>query len=362
MKKIKAIFLVAAMLFALSACGTQGTEAQSETIAQSIIEEQKSQIPAKDTEWNEQAAEQSEAQAEASAEPITIRVGVPKSPPTLPILYMMEKQTLGENVTIELDIWDAPEQLIAMVQDGKHDMYAFPLTVVAKLFNKGLDVRLMNVNTWGVTYFVTTDENLTSWEQLKGKTVYIPLQSSPPDALTQFFLNEAGLAVGKDVELVYGSTAEIGQMMAAGRIEYATLIEPQVTSAKINNEKVRVAFSFEEEWKKAAGDSSIVPNAGFGTTQKFIDANPELAAQFNAAYEEALNWVVENPDEAAALAEIHLGLKAKVVEKAIPNMGLLFKNGVNAKEELDGYYQLLVDFEPTMIGGKVPDETMYYAE
>ena len=356
MKRMKPLGLLAIMLFALSACGTQGSEEkQTQAAAQSITQEQESEGEASGTE--EEATE-----AETSTEPVTIRIGAPKAPPSLPLLYMMENKTLGENVTIELDIWDAPEQLIAMVQDGEHDMYAFPLTVIAKLHNKGLDVRLMNVNTWGVTYFVTTDENLTSWEQLKGKTVYVPLQSSPPDVLTQFFLAKAGLEAGKDVELVYASTAEVGQMMAAGKIEYATLIEPQVTAAMVKNDKVRVAFSFEEEWQKAVGNETLVPNAGFGTTQQFIEVNPKLTAQFNAAYEEAVNWVVENPAEAAALAETHLGLTAKVVEKAIPNMGLMFKSGAQVKPQLDVYYQLLADFEPTMIGGKIPDETMYYTE
>ena len=38
--------------------------------------------------------------------------------------------------------------------------------------------------------------------------LYIPLQSSPPDALT-YFLNEAGLTVGEDVEIIYTSTAKV---------------------------------------------------------------------------------------------------------------------------------------------------------
>ena len=198
---------------------------------------------------------------EESEESITIKLGVPKAPPTLAVLHMMVDKLLGENVTIELDVWDAPEKLIAMVQDGEHDMYAFPLTVAAKLYNKGLSIRLTNVNTWGVTYFVTTDPELTDWSGLKGKTVYVPLQSSPPDALTQYFLNNAGLKVGEDVEIVYSTTAEISQMLAAGSIEYATLIEPQVTAAQMKNENVRVAFSFEDEWKKIKGEDSIVPNA-----------------------------------------------------------------------------------------------------
>lgn len=296
----------------------------------------------------------------AVTEPVTISVGVPTAPPALPVLHMIEDGLLGENVTIDLNVWNAPEQLVAMVQGGEHDMYAFPLTVVAKLYNSGLDVRLMNVNTWGVTYFMTTDPEFESWSDLAGKTVYIPLQSSPPDALTQYFLDEAGLTVGEDVNIIYASTAEVASLLASGEAEYATLIEPQVTSAMTQNSEVRRALSFEDEWQRVTGTDTMIPNAGFGTTQSFIDENPELAAQFQAAYEESVQWVLDNPADAAALAEKYLDMKAAVVEAAIPNMGLTYKSAQDSKAELDTFYNLLNDFDATMIGGTLPDDGMYY--
>ena len=218
------------------------------------------------------------ASSTQAAEPVTISVGVPTAPPALPVLHMMEAGLLGENVTIDLNVWNSPEELLAMVQGGEHDLYAFPLTVVSTLYNKGLDVRLMNVNTWGVTYFMTTDPAFETWADLAGKTVYIPLQSSPPDALTQYFLNEAGLTVGEDVEIVYASTAEVAALLASGEAEYATLIEPQVTSAMSQNSEVRRALSFEEEWQRVTGTDTMIPNAGFGTTQGIWTSITEFKA------------------------------------------------------------------------------------
>ncbi|MGC6175094.1 ABC transporter substrate-binding protein [Lacrimispora sp. 38-1] len=293
-------------------------------------------------------------------EPITLKIGVPTAPPALPVLRMMDTNALGDNVVIEIDIWDEPETLIAMVQDGNHDFFAFPLTVISKLYNKGLDVRLMNVNTWGVTYFMTSDPEFSTWSDLKGKTLYVPLQSSPPDALTQYFLTEAGLTVGEDVTIIYASTSEVATMLASGEAEYATLIEPQVTKVMLENTNVRVAYSFEKEWQRVNHTETKIPNAGFGTTQTFINENPELTLSFQKAYEEAAAWVNENPAEAGALAEKYLGLKAALIEKALPTMGLSFQTAVDSKEELDMFYNLLNGFNPEMIGGKVPDEAMYY--
>ncbi len=75
------------------------------------------------------------------------------------------------------------------------------------------------------------------------------------------------------MEIVYASTAEVAALLASGEAEYATLIEPQVTSAMSQNSEVRRALSFEEEWQRVTGTDTMIPNAGFGTTQGFIDEN-----------------------------------------------------------------------------------------
>lgn len=351
MKKQWIICLGAAAALALSGCQSTGQSVGTESHTTEAVSVQETET---EIETETEAAEQE------TGETISIKLGIPKAPPSLPVLRMMEEEMLGTDVELELDIWDSPEQLIAMVQGGEHQMFAFPLTVAAKLYNKGVGIRLTNVNTWGVTYFVTTDPEFTDWAQLKGQTVYVPLQSSPPDALTQFFLNEAGLKPGEDLEIVYSTTSEISQLLAAEKIRYATLIEPQVTAAISNNEHVRVAFSFEEEWQRVRQDETAVPNAGFGATQTFCEENEELMTRFEEAYEEALNWVLENPKEAGVLAEKYLGLKAGLVENAVPRMGLMYKPAAEAKPELDEFYQLLNEFDQSMIGGTIPDEGMYY--
>ena len=347
MKKLFAL-LMAVMMMAL-AVGCGGAAAPAESAPESAAASAS------------QPAEEVPSEPATPAEPVTITVGVPKAPPALPVLHMIEDQLLGENVNINLDVWAGPEQLIAMVQDEGHDLFAFPLTVVAKMYNNGVPVRLMNVNTWGVTYFMTTDPDFQSWEDLKDQTVYIPLKSSPPDALTQYFLDEAGLKVGEDVELVYATMPEVSALLASGEAKYATLIEPQCTIAMSKNENVRRAFSFESEWQRTTGTETMIPNAGFGTTQRFLDANPELAAQFQAAYEESVQWVLDNPEAAGELAAKYLELPAPVIAKAIPNMGICFKTPQDAHAELDTFYNLLNDFDAQMIGGKLPDEGMFYA-
>jgi len=291
---------------------------------------------------------------------INIVAGVPQAPPALPILRMIETGALDDVANLSYEEWTSPEQLIAMIQGSDANMFAFPLTVVSKLYNKGIDVQLTNVNTWGVIYFTTTDPSFKTWADLKGKTVYVPLKSSPPDYLTQYFLEKSGLKIGEDVTVVYSTSSEIANLMIAGKIEYATMIEPMVTQVKMKNDDVRIVLSFEDLWKEIYGDDSHLPNAGFGGRTDFIKSNPELIERFEAEYEKALEWVLENPKEAGLLTEKEFGMNAEIVEAALPKMGLTYMSAQDAKPYLEKFYELLYSYNPTSIGGKIADSGMLY--
>ncbi len=288
-----------------------------------------------------------------------IRFGVPKAPPVWPILKMMEDKSLGEDISIKLDFWETPEQLIAMVQGGQHNMYAFPLPVIAKLYNKGMPVVLTNADTWGVTYFLSSDPSVKTWKDLKGKTIYVTLKSAPPDLMTQVFLKKAGLKKG-DYELRYAGKTELAKMMVMGKVENAVSIEPLVSMVTMKNKKMKVIMNYEEEWRKMLNTDKKLPTAGIGAMKKFTEENRDLVLKFEKEYAKALKWVKENPAEAGALAQKYLGMKKMMIQKAIPNMGLEYVSAQNAKPDLDEFYQFLYNFNPKMVGGKVPNSGMYF--
>jgi NitT/TauT family transport system substrate-binding protein len=294
------------------------------------------------------------------SDPLTITCGIPTAPPALPLLRMIETQALGENVHFEYTLWTSPEQLVSMLQGKEGDMFAFPLTLAAKLYNKGIGLALTNVNTWGVTYFTTIDPDFKDWTDLKGKTIYIPLRSSPPDCLTQVFLQNAGVDLKKDIEIIYSTQAEIANLMAAGKIEYATQIEPQCTMSMMKNPEIRSVFSFTECWQELKQNDTDQPNAGWGVRTSFIEAHPELMAQFEAEYKKAVEWVVTNPAEAAQLAHEKLHMSAAVFEKGIPRMGIRYQTAQEAKDDCIALFTLLYSFDPKTIGGKIPDGGLYY--
>ena len=131
---------------------------------------------------------------------ITIIVGAPKSPATIPVLRMLETKALGENVNIDLKIYSSMEKMMALATREDYAFLEFPINAASVLYNKGLNVKLLNVTLWGGMYLSTTDPNCESWKDLNGKQVYVPHKGSVPDIITQHFLNKNGLNIGENVE------------------------------------------------------------------------------------------------------------------------------------------------------------------
>ncbi len=115
-------------------------------------------------------------------------------------------------------------------------------------------------------------------------------------------------------------------------------------------------------YQKTGKKGKRIPTAGIGTSVKFAEKNHDLIVKFEKEYEKALNWVKENPEKAGELAQAKIGMKKPIIMKVIPKMGMHYKKAISAKPELDEFYKLLFEFNPKTVGGKIPDENMYFKE
>lgn len=292
--------------------------------------------------------------------PVVVNICVPKAPPALPVLRMVELGAMRGRADLNIHVWNGAEQLVAMVQDGHFQLFGVPLTVAAALYNKGAGIRLTNVNTWGIAYFVTSDPDFRDWVDLRGKTLFVQPRSSTPDAVTRFFLQRAGLKPGRDLKVVNTAAPELGQLLRVGRVVYAVATEPQLTAAMRDNPALRVAFRFEDKWKEIMGPDANIPSAGFAAGDAFITAHPDLIREFEREYAKALEWVLEHPEEAGELAARHLGLKAEVIAAAVPRLGLLYRDAPAAKRDMKDLLQILLESAPETIGRKIPDAGFYW--
>ncbi len=151
----------------LAGCSSSTTET---TAAASSAEET--------TAAAETAAEASTeaASAETSGDETVVRVGGLKGPTTMGLVKLMDESANGEaENNYEFTMVTAADEMTAMVAGGKVDIALLPANVASVLYNKtNKNISVIDINTLGVLYFVSADNSVTTIDQLKGKTVYLP--------------------------------------------------------------------------------------------------------------------------------------------------------------------------------------------
>lgn len=266
-----------------------------------------------------------------------------------------EKTTeLNYNITVETQVTNVQSALI----NGSVDIAALPTNKAAMIANQtNGKIQVAAVNTLGVMYLVTTNgETLSDFEALKGKTVGIPLE---PSYILTALCEANDLTVGEDVTIeTYATPSELQQKVLAGKVEYAVLPEPLLSTAMSKKDNIKVSMNLTEEWENIYTDGKLMQGCIVVRTA-WAKAHPAELNKFLKEYEGSVTYVNENPAQAGEMVETYIGIAAAVAEKAIPRCNLTFISGTEMKEKLSALYDVLKDVPDANIGA-VPGEDFYY--
>ena len=126
----------------------------------------------------------------------------------------------------------------------------------------------------------------------------------------------------------------------------------------LKNNALKVSVNITEEWAKVS-DSELVMGCIIAR-KEFVEQNPEAVEKFLKEYEESANYAVSNVTETAELSEKY-GIMAKnVAEIALPNCNIVYIDGDKMQEYVGAYFEVLFNANPKSVGGKIPDEKLYY--
>ena len=157
--------------------------------------------------------------------------------------------------------------------------------------------------------------------------------------------------------------AQAVQLLLAGRGDAALLSEPAGTGAEIQGKNkgipVRAVLNLQEEWGKATGRKPRIPQAGTLALTSVVEQHPEVIQTVQTELKNAIVWATENP-AAAQLGAKYLGLKAPVIERSLIKTPLEMVTAVEAKEDLEFWFSRLMEQNPRLLNGKLPNAGFYY--
>ncbi|MCI5802279.1 MAG: ABC transporter substrate-binding protein [Oscillospiraceae bacterium] len=352
MKKTLACLMAAVMIvLAFTGCGAAPAEPSSQP-------ESSSSVPA------EEPAESSSEPAEAPAEKADIRVAALKGPTSLGMLGVMEAGEAGtaaNNYTFEIAA--APDDIVGKIATGEVDVAAVPTNLAPVLYQKTEGkVQMAAINTLGILYVLTKNEEVSSIADLAGKTVISSGQGAVPEYAFNYILEKNGLDPAAGLTVEYKSEhSEVASALMSAESAIAVLPQPFVTQVTAKDANVKTALDLTAEWDKAVDDGSVLSMGCIIVRTDFLAENKEAFDRFLDEYKASVEAVNADPAHAGGLSEHFDIIPAAVAEKAIPNCNIVFMEGDEMKQAAAGFYQVLFDANPKSVGGKLPDDAFYYS-
>ncbi len=101
-----------------------------------------------------------------------------------------------------------------------------------------------------------------------------------------------------------------------------------------------------------------IPQAAVAVVGKLDN---QIAVRVEEEYKKAVSWYKNNPQEAGFLVKEYIDFfSPKAVSLSIPNVQIEAVSAMDAKEDLEKFFQILLENEPKLLGGKIPDEGLYF--
>ncbi len=280
-------------------------------------------------------------------------ISAPKSPAIFPSILLAEQQK-----DIELITWETADTLLAQIQKKQAQFIALPLNMGANLYAKGMPLQLIQVNTFGSMFLVSTDDKIQKLEDLAHQTIFVPSQGGPPDILTNYLITQNNIP---GVKLSFVNLTEIGQQLASGAIQHVVIPEPLLSIVQANLQTdLHIAINFEEVWQKQF--SKQLPQTGIFVNKAWASSNQHAIKQFQALSEQAITDLYQQPDVSLPLLSNFFKSNEKIMKSALTNSSLHFQTAQQARNETEAYFKILLEIAPDSIGGALPNEDFYYNE
>lgn len=367
MKRTFSFLMACAITAALITGCSSGSKESQETTAQIPAETTAEAPKPAEAPATEETAETEKPEVSLEAPGAShLRIGSLKGPTSIGLVSLMDKASKGaaEGDYEFIMVTDASE-LVAQMVSGSLDIALVPANMAGILYQKtNYGIKVLDINTLGVLYVVSSDDSIQSISDLNGKTIYMTGKGTTPDYVLQYLLAANGLN-SDDVTIEYKSEAtEVAAILAEDSDAIGLLPQPFVTVAMAQNENLKMVLDLTKEWDNVQfqNGGSLVTGVTVCRSQLFEDAAAAKAIDtFMKEHKESAEFANSNVEETAELvAGAEIIAKAPIAAKAIPYCSITYIDGEEMKEKLHGYLSILYEQDPSSIGGELPGEAFFY--
>lgn len=196
-------------------------------------------------------------------------------------------------------------------------------------------------------------ESLSSWEELKGRTIHANANDPDQIAILRHLLVENGLDPDMNVTIEIDSSPYYRPEDSQKGDVY--LLDPyNAAAAMAADSSLTLLADLGEEWADLSL-GQIVAGCAVARTE-FVQAHPEAISAFLSGMEQSAA-AMSDPDTAV---NYWSNPNQDVLLAALPHCGITFVTGQDMKDLAEDYYLSLFQADPDAIGGGLPYDDFYY--
>ena len=265
------------------------------------------------------------------------------------------------------DTWASVDVLKSLLVSGDTDLAATPSYAAANLFNKGVAVRLVAMQVWGMLYVIgPAGSAAQGLESLRGQSVGVPLPGNMPDLVFRYLLAQKGWDVDSDLTITsYPDGQGALNALLTGEVAYVVLPEhpASVSLARAQQQGMSLerTVDLQQLWAEVTGGEARFPMAGL-VMPTALTEDPALVGAVLDELEAAVEDVNAMSEETVQAITTANEVPAPVVTEVIPRLQLSIVPAAEARDELEDFYTRLSTLNPDIIGGSLPADDFYVAD
>lgn len=265
-----------------------------------------------------------------------------------------------EKDAYKFNIISDPTMIVSSLATGEADIAACPLNMAALLYNKTQgNIRILAVNTMGTLYILDRTGTVHSISDLEGKTLVTSGKNTVPAYVLQYLLDNAGLT--EKVNIEYKSEhSEVAAAILSGNAEIVMLPEPNVSVVISKDSSIQAAVDVSAELKNLTGTDLAM--GCIIAKKKFVDENVENDGieRFLKNYEKSIDYINSKSNAGKIISEVGIVDDSAIAQKAVPGSSIVFLSGDEMVSVVNDNFKILFDENPVSLGGKIPDEDIFY--
>ena len=294
---------------------------------------------------------------------VTVNVGAPEGLPAIAIAKLaQENPQIKENYEVKYTLEATSDALSTDVMKEGLDIAIVPSNMASIAYNKTSNYQIAGTVGMGSFYLVSSDEDIKSLDSsLEGKEVGNIGKGLTPDITVQALLKEKDVDLSKVTFNYSNEASDLVSLLATGKLTTGIVPEPALSGLLTKNPDLKVICGVNDTWKDVFKNENGYPQSTLIIKTSFAKENSEFIESFIKSLDKNIQWTNKNPKEAGEFAaKFGVNIKAPLLVKAIDRTNLKFIAIEDSKDDYQKYFEILNSFNAKVLGGKVPDENIFY--